>query len=200
MSVQIIKSLISPSDTSSIITLLDPLVLPTPRDGVSATLGWPTPADASEVGITKNVQIDTNDGVVTRAFKLARETMESHFGSEMSLVNGFYHVMQSGSRHELHCDTCNLDGSPLDDSGEEEPNKWSAVLYLNDSNVNYTGGDIKFPKQGLSYSPQSGDFVFFPADVDHPHQVEEITSGSRKCIVFFFGDRGEGSTKTFSDR
>jgi hypothetical protein len=114
--------------------------------------------------------------------------MRKFYGVEdLVLVNAFYTVMKEGSSVEMHCDNCTLDGQPLDPAVEIEPNEWSAILYLNTCGEDFTGGEIYFPREELTYSPVAGDFLHFKTDVAHPHQVLQVTSGSRACLVIFTG-------------
>jgi hypothetical protein len=198
VTVQIVKNLIDKDLASKIISLLDPEARQTPREHLKSALGWETPAKAAEVGLGGAIPFD-KDGQLEEVFTAALFEIERFFGVDAALVNGFYHSMEQGAKHGLHCDNCQLDGSPLE-AGVEEPNKWSSILYLNDCGLDYTGGEISFPKQSLLISPGAGDYVFFKTDVDHPHEVLEVLSGERKCLVFFFGDRGNTSDVVFSDR
>jgi hypothetical protein len=198
MTVQVVKNLVDRDLATSISTLLDPQVRQTPREHLKSALGWETPAKASKVGLGGEIPSD-RDGQLDLVFTRALSEIEKFFGVSVALVNAFYHSMEPGAEHGLHCDNCNLDGSPLEE-GVEEPNKWSSILYLNDSGSDYTGGEVCFPKQGVTISPETGDYVFFRTDVDHPHEVLKILSGTRKCIVFFFGDRDSTSDVVFSDR
>jgi hypothetical protein len=56
----------------------------------------------------------------------------------------------------------------------------SYSLYLNDD---YTGGEINFPRFGISYKPTIHDMVVFPASYVYNHSVSMVTEGTRYCIV-----------------
>lgn len=194
MSVFKISNLISEESANAIISTLDPLSQYTPREKVKVALGF-DPAMAARVGIEEDVPNDTLNKDITKAFQKSLESVQNIFGKDISLVQSFYNSMEPGAVHGLHCDNCNLDGSPLQE-GVEEPNKWSAILYLNTQNKDFSGGEVVFPKQDTKLSPVAGDFVFFKTDVDHPHEVLEITSGERKCLVFFYGDKYDENNPT----
>lgn len=198
MTVQTINNFIDKDLAARIISFLDPEVRQTPREHLKSALGWETPAKAAMIGRGEKIPFDT-DGQLEKVFMAVISEIEKFFGVDAALVNAFYHVMEPGAKHSLHCDNCELDGSPLED-GVEELNKWSSILYLNDCGSDFTGGEISFPKQDIILSPKTGDYVFFKTDVNHPHEVLEVLSGQRKCLVFFFGDFGVTSDLVFGDR
>ncbi len=203
MSVIVKNDFISAEDISGLTNTLYPQIKETPRPGVFSTLGWQNALMASKVGFEMNSQVDNNDGLVTKTLKSILVEMGNHFEVEdLVLVNAFYTVMKPGSQVGLHCDNCNLDGSPLDPDVEIEPNEWSAVLYLNNAESDFTGGHLVFPKHDLDYSPKAGDLVYFKTDVDHAHEVTEVTGGERVCLVIFTGRRSivEQVSADFSNR
>jgi hypothetical protein len=202
MSVQVIKNFIDKDSCQRIIELLDKHAKETPRWAVSSALGWNMPTDAAELTFTKKIKPDTELEDVNTAYSKSLSEMSKFFGVEdLCLVNGFYQVLDRGAIHEIHCDSCSIDGTPLNPD-VEEPNEWSAVLYLNDHGEDFTGGAVIFPEEDFSYLPEAGTFIYFPADVHHPHGVEEVISGSRKCLVIFAGSREKvlRSTQAFSAR
>lgn len=207
MTVQILNDFITKERAEAIVSLLDPVVADTPRDGIKAALGFGNPKMAADVALKTPANIDTEDSDVTDSIKAVLEETKSFYeveNDEVCLVNAFYYNMEEGSMQQVHCDTCEIDGSPLEDSKgpEFEPNKWSAILYLNNHGEDYEGGEIWFPKESLIHEPKLGDLVHFKADVDHPHGVKQVISGNRKCIVFFMGYYSEAieDEATFSDR
>ena len=66
---------------------------------------------------------------------------------------------------------------------EMQKRQITTVLYLND---NYVGGEITFPRQGISYKPEIGEVVVFPSNYTHPHIAEEIKEGTKySCVTWF---------------
>jgi hypothetical protein len=188
VTVQILNNFIAQEQMDKINTLMTPIVRETPRPNVFSALGWQSASAASRVGFEDRPPMDTKDSDITTTLRECLSEMRKFYGVEdLVLVNALYTVMKAGSSVEMHCDNCQLDGSPLDPSVEVEPNEWSAILYLNTNGVDFEGGEIYFPKQELTYSPVAGDFIHFKTDVDHPHQVLEVTSGDRACLVVFTG-------------
>jgi hypothetical protein len=197
VSVYTINNFISRDVASTVVDILHPRIVATPREHVSSSLGWPSPAAAAKVGTTEDCYIDDSKKTVTGVFIDILKKVGETFDEDVCLVNAFYNVMHEGAEHSLHCDNVNLDGSPLEE-GVEEPNKWSGVLYLNDYGIDYSGGEINFPNQELTIKPETGTFVYFKTDVDHPHEVLKVLSGERKCLVVFFGELSDVTSNKYS--
>ena len=56
----------------------------------------------------------------------------------------------------------------------------SYSLYLNGG---YEGGEINFPRFGISYHPEPHDMVVFPSNYVYNHSVSAVRKGTRYCIV-----------------
>lgn len=56
----------------------------------------------------------------------------------------------------------------------------STVYYMNDD---YTGGEINFPRFGITYKPKANEFLVFPSTFVYNHSVSEVTSGTRYAVV-----------------
>jgi len=56
----------------------------------------------------------------------------------------------------------------------------SFVYYAND---NYTGGEINFPRFGISYKPLANEMLVFPSTYVYNHSVNEVTEGTRYAVV-----------------
>jgi len=65
----------------------------------------------------------------------------------------------------------------------------SAVAYLNDD---YVGGELIFPRFGLTIKPDVGDLVVFPSTFIYEHSSEPIIEGTKYSIVVMtdYNDRG----------
>lgn len=57
---------------------------------------------------------------------------------------------------------------------------FTIVCYLDNE---YTGGELFFPKLGLSHRPKAGELIFFFSE--HEHGVSPVLSGIRHCVVWF---------------
>jgi hypothetical protein len=56
----------------------------------------------------------------------------------------------------------------------------SAVVYLNDD---YEGGEIEFPRHGVTLKPQAGDIILFPSNFVYEHASLNIKSGTKYSVV-----------------
>ncbi len=56
----------------------------------------------------------------------------------------------------------------------------SSVYYINDD---YEGGEINFPRFGISYKPKANELIVFPSTYVYNHSVSEVTSGTRYAVV-----------------
>lgn len=59
----------------------------------------------------------------------------------------------------------------------------SFVLFCNDG---FDGGELVFPRQGLTIKPKTGDLVLFPSNFTHPHASKPIIKGTKYSIVAWF--------------
>jgi hypothetical protein len=58
--------------------------------------------------------------------------------------------------------------------------RMSTVYYLND---NYSGGEINFPRFGITYKPKANQMIVFPSTYVYNHSVSEVTEGTRYAVV-----------------
>lgn len=56
----------------------------------------------------------------------------------------------------------------------------SMVSYPNDD---YTGGEINFRLQGVTYKPEAGDCVIFPSNFMYPHRALPVGEGTKYSLV-----------------
>lgn len=56
----------------------------------------------------------------------------------------------------------------------------STLYYLND---NYSGGQIIFPRFGISFKPKPNQMVIFPSNFVYNHSVLPVTEGVRYAVV-----------------
>jgi len=204
---KVISDYVSQQEADVLIELLDPMARPSPREGIAIALGWPNSAEAMKAGITappimhmQPHQENESTEFLGEILRKVKATFEEEFGCEVGLTQANYQNMTKGGKNDLHSDTTNLDGSPLQPDGSPEEMEFSGLLYLNNCDEDYIGGNVLFPKQDLDLRPKRGDLVIFPGDVDHVHQVPEVQSGERKNLVFFYGRvENVGSEKSFYD-
>lgn len=56
----------------------------------------------------------------------------------------------------------------------------STVYYIND---NYSGGEIVFPRFGITYKPKANELLIFPSTYVYNHSVLPVTEGTRYAVV-----------------
>lgn len=66
------------------------------------------------------------------------------------------------------------------DNHRNYPRTISLVYYMNDD---YVGGEISFPRFGVSYKPKANELLIFPSNYVYNHSVAEVTSGNRYAVV-----------------
>lgn len=150
----------------------------------------------NEVGLIKDSQepflvLDERTGYLKswrstaeteNAINLIRKQVENTY--DLSAPNCQFAVikMLEGSRNGIHQDTSSysFDGEWDDEVGI------SALLYLSESGVDFSGGSLVFPEQEMKYEPELGSLVFFRGNWEHRHGVEKVLSGERTTLVLFF--------------
>jgi len=185
-------------------SFLDPICKPSPRLGMSGALGYNTSTEAAEVGKTRRA-INGFDGTehestvlkIEQMYADVQKALEEHFGMEMDLVNCNYQVLTEGGENPMHSDSTKLDGSPWRDDGVPEELEYSALLYLNNYEEDFQGGEVYFELQDVLVKPKRGQLLFFKGDVEHIHEVRKVLGGARKNFVFFFARKGNISEKNF---
>jgi hypothetical protein len=66
------------------------------------------------------------------------------------------------------------------DSFKEMPRALTWILSLNDD---YDGGEISFFSRELTYKLKKGSIIMFPSNFMYPHEIREITNGTRYSII-----------------
>ena len=169
--------------------------------GLTGAFGYATSAEADRLSVENPIAPLTGDSkedesilAITDAFLSVKTEMEKFFGQEMSFTNCMYAGMPAGTKNPMHYDNHSIyDGRP---NHEDEESEWSAIAYLNGSGTDFEGGDIHFPEQGVTISPEPGMIVFFEGSKEYPHEVLEGTSGFRRTLVLFLGKKGHVSDRT----
>lgn len=200
----VVDGFISDSEADKIADLLSELSVRVGDSNRWCALGFENsitassaPEDESVLPYTTDPEKTATGLLVSKLLHSVRREMESHYGFEMSLVNSSYTEYREGMGIPMHSDSTKLDGSPFRDDGVPEELEMSAVLYLNDGGVDFTGGEIEFPNQGVTFTPKKGSLIHFRGDLDHKHEVKPITSGSRKVIIYFYARKGNVSLNNF---
>lgn len=186
----IIENYFSDEEVDLMLHILDKIQKPSQMNNWSGALGYKTSMEADKLSMDNPVTPLTGDPAndasilkVTESVLRIKKEMEDFFEMGLSLINCNYVIMHPGAENYVHVDTTDLDGTLIPESKELE---YSALVYLNDNEVDYTGGVLSFPLQDLHLKTKRGTLVFFKGDYTRPHGVSLIESGDRKTIVLFF--------------
>ena len=201
MTIQIIKNYITEDDCNLYVSEFDKILVPEPyRPSMAAALGQKNSFTASQVNpdnpITHLRGEESLDLAILKASQLVndvRETMEQFYGLELDLANVSFARIGKGGKNPLHSDSTKLDGSPWRDDGIPEELEYSALVYCSQNKVDFSGGEVKFPLQDLEINPEKGMLVYFKGDVEHIHEVCEVTDGYRYTFVLFYARKGNVS-------
>lgn len=137
--------------------------------------------------LTSNKEDNKAIYLITEIYKRARSLLEAAYSAELALVQASYTEYSTGPGQRLHSDMYTADGDIRDDDISIVM-EYSAVLYLTTGGgVDFSGGDLWFPKQELRHTPRRGSLIYFKGDMDHMHEVEDIASGVRKGLTLFYG-------------
>lgn len=195
MTVQVVENFVTKEYCNTIICNLDGLMreAPRPKYFESNNQYLPIPFSLQNFSSPEFDFLDTEKKILAASFicntlHLAQKEIEKFYGVTLDECQGGVVKMLQGAKNRLHSDMYQLDGSQWDDgSGREDEYEYSALLYLSTKDVDFSGGNIFFPQHKLLINPECGNLVFFRGDLDHVHEVSEITSGERFALIMFFG-------------
>jgi hypothetical protein len=193
----ILENYLTSEEVDLMLYALDRIQKPSTIPNMSGALGYRTSVEADAMSMENPVSRLLNDPLhdasvlkTTEVILKVKKDMEEFFNMKLSMINCNYTIMHPGSSNPLHADTTELDGVLIPESKELE---YSALIYLNNHGVDYTGGTLYFPLQDLNLETQKGTVVFFKGDYSRPHGVTTVESGDRKLIVLFFTRGGNVS-------
>jgi len=119
----------------------------------------------------KNLVISRASGSVTLSKNDKYQDEDQEYGIEDFVDQDSYQFLKYGEGQFFnnHMDDC-----------LKYHRRISYSMYLNED---YEGGEINFPRYGLSIKPKAHDMVIFPAGYTFNHSVSTVTKGTRYCIV-----------------
>jgi hypothetical protein len=171
--IKIINKFISEDDCKKFINFtknIDGSVAPTQFDDKMNPISWNTSFKIKNINEFDKYKIIVKS-IVEKEYEI--KIKNKSFGSIVR--------WDVGSKMAMHSDdiyTLRNDGT-----GITEKHHMSGLIYLNDS---YDGGEIYFSKQNLLIKPKTGDLLIFPGNINYPHEVKVITSGSRYTVPLWF--------------
>jgi predicted 2-oxoglutarate/Fe(II)-dependent dioxygenase YbiX len=97
-----------------------------------------------------------------------------------------------GDCHEQHADNCRYDESVHKWLPNDTPHRAiSCVIYLNDCETDFTGGEMVFSAVNKVISARAGLFVAFSSGERFEHEVRPVRSGVRYSIMLWFTEKPE---------
>jgi predicted 2-oxoglutarate/Fe(II)-dependent dioxygenase YbiX len=99
--------------------------------------------------------------------------------------------MRVGDCHPAHADSESRNDEGLWTANHTSYHYSAALLYLNDSGVDYEGGVLRFPSLEQEIIPQAGMLVGFMCDRNYQHEVTPIQQGRRYAISIWVTRDGE---------
>lgn len=180
----IVENFISKSSADFLIKSIGSHLVETPNEHVlcGPSGSKSTPLDqVGEYGNSEeyNIGIDMFNSLLFSINQL----ISDKFNLQHRVKSSFLGCMLPGAFNKMH-----MDNRIIDDNGEiliRENYAFdkSGLLYLNED---YSGGELYFSKQNLLIKPNTGSLIFFEGDENKPHEVKEVTSGSRYNMVTFY--------------
>lgn len=125
--------------------------------------------DISNVGISEVFSISLNNIFFENFDPLEKDYMGS-YGINLNSHDSYgilkYGIGQKFTNH-------------IDDHTDYH-RRVSTVYYLNED---YLGGEINFPRFGVTFKPKANQMIIFPSTYVYNHSVNEVTSGTRYAVV-----------------
>lgn len=125
-------------------------------------------------------------GALDRVRALALEEMKVYSACpDLMHETTIMTAMWDGDYHGLHADAeRNVDGKWVPNHTPQR--NCTAMVYLNTSGVDYTGGEINFPELAQEVAPAAGLMVGFFTSHAFAHEVRPVTGGTRYSISMWF--------------
>jgi hypothetical protein len=125
----------------------------------------------------------TSNDVAARLYLDVAERIRTHFALPPLCIDYCaYTRIEPGGSHPLHADSEALDGAP-----NHTPHRIaSAMLYLSESEMDFEGGTLRFPKLGIEVPPRIGLLVGFLTNLEYQHEVPSVTTGVRDAVAMWF--------------
>jgi hypothetical protein len=139
--------------------------------------------DTQTIGVTYLGKLESIDGLdlnaafytsLSNIFFEHFDPVEKDYENSFGVVSGWhdtYGILKYGKgQHFLN----HIDDHP------SYHRRISTVYYLND---NYTGGEINFPRFGITFKPKANQMIVFPSTYVYNHSVSPVIEGERYAVV-----------------
>jgi predicted 2-oxoglutarate/Fe(II)-dependent dioxygenase YbiX len=90
--------------------------------------------------------------------------------------------MRAGDCHPAHADSESCNDEGVWTANHTSYHYGAALLYLNNSGIDYEGGLLRFPSVEQEIIPQAGMMVGFMCDRNYQHEVTPVQQGRRYAI------------------
>jgi predicted 2-oxoglutarate/Fe(II)-dependent dioxygenase YbiX len=148
-------------------------------DGLRRGCFKPKGTDRTHIALSRV----TTDEPFARLHLDVAERLRSHFAlPPLRLDYCAYTRMPPGTSHPLHADAVTLDGRP----NHTPLRVASAMVYLSESEVDFSGGAVLFPKLGVKVRPRIGLLAGFLTSREYQHAVPPVTAGVRDAVAIWF--------------
>jgi len=117
------------------------------------------------------MRVSTCEGVLVQAYFLGNPHARVTYASGWDLLR-----YGPGDRFGEHVDV--VRGNPI-----LAQRRLSAVAFCNDA---FKGGELHFPRQRVTVTPETGALVVFPSGFTHPHESTPVVSGVKYSLVTWF--------------
>jgi predicted 2-oxoglutarate/Fe(II)-dependent dioxygenase YbiX len=178
--IHIIENFISEEDSKKLIKYFSKLAFPGP-DGKTFFVSLANEAVYFDMRHDPEF-LEVNDYVHNLLNRIENKVMET-YNLSIELKSANFVEMKEGAILPEHTDMGGtsdpVNGKRIDDDDDFE---FSALIYLNND---FEGGFLNFPQESIKLKTGPGTLVYFSGQLDLPHEVTEITKGSRKSIASF---------------
>ena len=157
-------------DAASVKESTDPMVNKKTRD--TSTFGIPYKGKIEDVSVQSlgDALLNNLNNLFFESFDpIERDYMETY--GIFTEWHDSYGVLKYGEGQQF---TNHIDDHPT------YHRRISTVYYLNE---NYTGGEINFPRFGVTLKPKANQMIVFPSTYVYNHSVSPVIEGERYAVV-----------------
>ena len=157
-------------DAASVKESTDPMVNKKTRD--TSTFGIPYKGKIEDVSVQSlgDALLNNLNNLFFESFDpIERDYMETY--GIFTESHDSYGVLKYGEGQQF---TNHIDDHPT------YHRRISTVYYLNE---NYTGGEINFPRFGVTLKPKANQMIVFPSTYVYNHSVSPVIEGERYAVV-----------------
>lgn len=148
----------------------DPMVNKNTRDTSTFGIPYKGKIENASIQTMKDAFLNNINNIFFESF----DPVEKDYMSEYGIFTDWhdiYGILKYGKGQQF---TNHIDDHP------SYHRRISTVYYLND---NYTGGEINFPRFGITFKPKANQMIVFPSTYVYNHSVSPVIEGERYAVV-----------------